>query len=100
MNAKLFELKSTIKSLALVLHELSRKICEKQRTGIYAGSDQRHALAESRRCRHLLIAYGLLRGMDYEKIERPAKTNQPDWKTIESLKQEYAYVPEDVCSCA
>ena len=40
---------------------------------------------KSRRCRHVLIAYGLLRGRQYEQIERPREGNEPDWKIVQEI---------------
>jgi hypothetical protein len=41
---------------------------------------------KSRRCRHVLIAYGLLRGVEYERIERPREGNEPDWAIVEEIQ--------------
>lgn len=48
--------------------------------------DKRWKAKESRRCRHLLIAYGLLRGRRYEQIERPREGNEPDWLAVGEIK--------------
>lgn len=40
---------------------------------------------KSRKCRHILIAYGLLRGRQYEQIERPREGNEPDWKIVQEI---------------
>lgn len=86
MNAKIAELKSSIKAAALSLKQLNNQIREDQRAGKYAGKLQRQARSDAWICRHMLIAYGLLRGLEYAQIERPAETNPPDWKWIEAYK--------------
>lgn len=48
--------------------------------------NKRWKTRESRRCRHLLIAYGLLRGRRYEQIERPREGNEPDWLAVKEIK--------------
>lgn len=52
------------------------------------------------RYRH--IAYCLLRGTDYEKIECPRENNEPDWSLIEEYKTEFEEMfhaaEEAVCS--
>lgn len=49
--------------------------------------ERKHRLWDTKRklgthCRHHLIAYGLLRGLPYEQIERCANDNKPDPKTV------------------
>lgn len=100
MNAKLAELKQKIKDYASSLKEFSKEIKEIQKSGEYAGGLQYNSLKEARECRHLLIVYGFLRGIEYERIERPRKGNEPDWKLIETLTQEYEHVEENVCADA
>lgn len=39
--------------------------------------------------RHRHIAYCMLRGTPYEKIERPSKYNKPSMQIIESLMSEW-----------
>lgn len=36
-------------------------------------------------CRASLIAYGLIRGLPYSKIERPRAGNEPDWARVERI---------------
>jgi hypothetical protein len=62
-------LKKEIKSLAVVIKEHKRS----------------HS-RESRRCRHVLIAYGILRGRLYEQIEKPREGNEPDWGLVREIQ--------------
>jgi len=55
--------------------------------------------------RYKHITYCLLRGREYEEIERPKEGNEPDFFKIEDLKKQFTkrleeyYAPkEDVCS--
>jgi len=98
MYAKLFELKNLIKKTASWIRETRHSVKEMQRNGQYAGSIQRQLCIESRHCRHLHIAYCLIRERAYESIEKPKQGNEPDWKIIENFKQEYAN--ENVRTCA
>jgi len=73
MNTEKFEALLSIKS---EIKDLAEDLCV----------DKRWKSRESRRCRHLLIAYGLLRGRRYEQIERPREGNEPDWLTVQEVK--------------
>jgi len=73
MNTERIEALSCIKS---EIKELATDLRE----------NKRWKTRESRRCRHLLIAYGLLRGLRYEQIERPREGNEPNWLTVQEVK--------------
>lgn len=51
--------------------------------------------------RHRHIAYCLLRGRTYEQIENKVKEgNEPDWKLIEKIKEDYYEAPKALCVSA
>lgn len=43
----------------------------------------------SRKYRHLHIAYCLLRGTEYSKIESPREGNKPNWRIVDQYILEY-----------
>ena len=47
--------------------------------------------------RHEHIAYCMMRGTPYERIEKPAKGNEPDFKLIQRIQSVYT---QDVCACS
>lgn len=99
MNTKLAELKEAIKNQADEIRQTKKKRVETQKAGKYAGDWQSLLVSERSLARSQLIAYGLLRGREYNTIERPREGNEPNWKTIDKLREEYAH-EEDVCVSA
>lgn len=88
MNAEILSIKSEIKNLAVELRGLKLSIKDHNRNSRWERlwSDIGKRRLNARRCRHLLIAYGLLRGMKYERIECPREGNEPDWKAVEEIQ--------------
>lgn len=41
-----------------------------------------------REARHTLLAYGYLRGMEYDRLERTRRTD-PDWEAVERMVRKY-----------
>lgn len=57
--------------------------------------ERKHRLWDAKRklgthCRHHLIAYGLLRGLSYDQIERCAQNNKPDPNAVMEIMFEHA----------
>jgi hypothetical protein len=92
---KIFELKKLLKNLALEIRRMKRDTKEAQRQG--QGTEKQYTLFIQRRnCRHLHIAYCLLRGRTYAQIEHPAEDNKPNWEKIRELQE--VYREETVCT--
>ena len=98
MYTKIAELKQQLKEKAQEIRELKieTKETQKEHNGC-AGGLQYKTQKASRWYRNHHIAYCLLRGRTYDQIETPREGNEPNWKIIEELKQEYAFHAEDVC---
>jgi len=82
------EIKAEIKMLASALRAGKAEFKKAQREGKWEEQwrIQPDCRKKSRRCRHLLIAYGLMRGLEYERIERPREGNEPDWVAVEEIR--------------
>ena len=82
------EIKAEIKTLAVEIRTSKFEYKKAQRGGRW--KDQWKIGPKCRfmshRCRHLLIAYGLMRGLEYERIERPRAGNEPDWSAVEEIR--------------
>lgn len=97
MYPKLRELKELIKTRAAGIRAEKNSVKNAARNGdtVGAATYQSSVYAEKLFIRHRHIAYCLLRGTEYERIEKPREGNEPNWKLIDQLRQEYAH--EDVC---
>jgi hypothetical protein len=82
------EIKAEIKMLALAIRAGKIEFKKAQREGKWEDQwrIQPDCRSKSRRCRHLLIAYGMMRGLEYERIERPREDNKPDWAVVEEIR--------------
>ena len=89
MNKAYSIIKEDLKGLAKEIKELKLKFKDGQRKGIWVYKTERRLHNAKYEFRHKHIARCLLRGRDYEQIEKPAKNNNPDWDTIEKYKQEF-----------
>lgn len=86
---KYLELKNEIKENSAQIKELRIYIKEKTKTE-YTGSKLFTKQGLSFEVRHLLIAYGLLRGKTYKQIESKVKdNNEPCMNYIKKLMNEY-----------
>jgi len=82
------EIKAEVKSLAPQIRAGRIEFKGAQRQGKWEEQARLRAdgWQRSRRCRHLLVAYGLMRGLQYERIERPRQGNEPDWTAVEEIR--------------
>lgn len=89
---KLLDLKIRIKNLSTEIRKMKseRKAHD---FGYVPGLDNKRVLI-----RHLHIAYCMLRGREYETIEKCREDNQPSETLIEQFMEEYKH--EDVCISA
>lgn len=79
-------IKVEIKALAIELRGLKYSIKDKQRKGESPCILQVTYRKKAWRCRHLLIVYGMMRGLKYVQIERPREGNEPDWSVVEEIR--------------
>lgn len=96
MNIQHIKLKIKLKSLA----EEARIIRKEERRLKLAGRGpditqlHEHRLLVVRRCaRETHIAYGYLRGLSYEQIERPKRA--PNWDNVEKIVKKYGTVQQE-----
>lgn len=82
------EIKAEIKLHASAIRAGKSEFKKAQREGNWEAQwkIKPECTARSRRCRYLLIAYGLMRGLEYERIERPREGNEPDWTAVEEIR--------------
>ena len=97
---KIQELKSRLKELAL--HNRKEKAmfkdCQRGKT-LWPDLHVFNRSGPQGSYRHMHIAYCLLRGRSYEQIENKVKPgNEPSWRAIEFIMQEYRDVEEIACS--
>jgi len=88
MNTTIAAIKAEIKTLSVELRNLKFSIKLYNRDGRWDDlrSAQRQYRSQARRCRHLFVAYGLMRGMAYDRIECPREGNCVDWKAVEEIR--------------
>lgn len=94
---KYINLKNKLKELAKELRELKshRKLDNRGDWSLYQLENEIDK--DKFVARHTHIAYCLLRGREYDEIERPADDNPPNWEVIEAIRTEYANAEENVC---
>ena len=82
------EIKAEIKTLGPAIRTMKAWFKDAQRKGDWDWQVglRSECREKSRRCRHLLIAYGLLRGRPYECIEHPRQGNEPDWDLVREIQ--------------
>ena len=97
------ELKNKLKQMAAELRSTRRDFRDEQSKCSKNMGDPRKEwtlscnLAKLKRdYRHYHIAYSLLRGKSYERIECPRKENKPDMAYVERIRAEYTEVQSDV----
>lgn len=96
--SKIRELKEALKALAAEIRQTKAKLKDYQRENNgYQGGFLAAAETLSWTYRHKHIAYCLLRGTPYERIESPADGNEPDQETIQEVLDAYK---ENVRACA
>lgn len=97
--SSLKDLKSILKSEAEKLKNLKQSIRQGMKDGECTGHDQYDLLLKKRSYRHKHIAYCILKGREYEQIEKSCREdNKPDWNLIEEIKREY--IEKNVCVSA
>ncbi len=91
MNTYITELKAELKAQAITIRANKRKCKQAQRENRYidAGCRQAGLVKQARDYRHKHIAYCLLLGTPYERIEQPNEGNEPDWTLIRQLQEQY-----------
>jgi hypothetical protein len=82
-------LKVKIKSLASESKHIRKE--EQQRKGTDPLRRELHdhrVQIVRREARHTLLAYGYLRGMEYDRLEHTRRT-EPDWEAVERMVRKY-----------
>jgi hypothetical protein len=95
----IYKLKIELKAKAKALRETKARLKEEQRNGrgFKAGTMQCGLLSLKRDYRHHHIAYCELRGKTREQIEHHYRDdNHPCETTIQSIKETYAWTPEEI----
>jgi len=93
------KLKKELKTKAQTIRETRARLKEAQQNGSHfkAGTMQCGILSLKRDYRHHHIAYSELRGRTREQIEQYCRTgNKPHEATIQSIKEAYAWTPEEI----
>jgi len=93
------KLKKELKTKAQIIRETRARLKEEQRngSGFKAGTIQCGILSLKRDYSHHHIAYCELRGRTRDEIERQNhEGNRPNEDTIRSIKEEYAWTPEEI----
>lgn len=87
--------KEELKELAVIIRKLkfSRKLPNRGDRLLWEIESEIDA--KSRKARHLHIAYCLLRGTEYNDIEKPRAENSPSWSLINGYIEEYGVLVEE-----
>jgi hypothetical protein len=101
MNTSIKAMKSELKTEAVGIRTAKSEFKDCQRKNPYGAYKAQWAKEEKQQdFRHKHIAYCLLRGTPYEKIENPREGNDPNWDAIEKFRKEYSHAEETVCVAA
>jgi len=96
--SKISNLKKYLKEEAALIktNRVELKTFQKQNNG-YDNGFFKKIKSLSTNYRHYHIAYSLLKGKNYNQIEKPSENNKPDMSFIEEIKNAYT---ENVCVSA